>query len=334
MCSRLFRIVVIFLSTLNLLPLFGQDSTVVIEDDPKTQGISSIYELREPELIFMHDSLFESGTKDSCAFATIKLRLDELNAMNPKNQFQSGFAFWPAHRFYGVWSTTILFPYRDSLYKSEQITELDLSPQISGDFSFPFSGVVTSKYGYRDSAFHPGIDIDLNRGDSVHKAFGGMVRFAARGGGYGNVVTVRHYNRLETVYAHLWKIKVKLSDIVTSGQLLGLGGSTGHSTGTHLHFEMRYRDVAIAPYYIINWDTRKLNANKIELIRTCYGYTVHPVGLFTHWVKKGDNVSKVSQRYAISIKQLKAWNGWEGYVRLTPGMLLRIAPPEEQNCTF
>jgi LysM repeat protein len=61
---------------------------------------------------------------------------------------------------------------------------------------------------------------------------------------------------------------------------------------------------------------------------------VHPVGLFTHWVKKGDNVSKVSQRYAISIKQLKAWNGWEGYVRLTPGMLLRIAPPEEQNCTF
>lgn len=334
MRHRLFGIVVIFLSTLNLSPLFGQDSIVVFDDGHHGYGTGSIYELSEPELILMLDSLFESGTKDSCAFVAIRTRLDELNAMNPKNQFQSGFAFWPAHRFYGVWNTTILFPYRDSLYKSEQITELDLSPQISGDFTCPFSGVVTSKYGYRDSAFHRGIDIDLNRGDTVRSAFGGMVRFAGRGGGYGNVVIVRHYNGLETVYAHLWKVKVKPGDIVTSGQLLGLGGSTGHSTGTHLHFEMRFRGVAIDPYYIIDWETRKLNSSKIELIRTRYGYAVHPVGLCTHLVKKGDNLSKVSQRYAVSIKQLKAWNGWDGYVRLTPGMLVRIAPLEEQNGTY
>lgn len=245
MRHRLFGIVVIFLSTLNLPPLFGQDSTVVFDDESQAHGTSSVYGLSETELILMLDSLFESASKESRAFAAVRTRLDDLNAMNLKNQFQSGFAFWPAHRFYGVWNTTILFPYRDSQYKSEQIMELDLSPEISGNFTYPFSGVVASKYGYRDSAFHRGIDID--------------------------------------------------------------------------------------PYCIIDWDTRKLNANKIELVRTRYGYAVHPVGLFTHLVKKGDNLSKVSQRYAVSIKQLKAWNG---YVRLTPGMMVCIAPPEEQNGTF
>src|SRR5436190_1295542 len=82
---------------------------------------------------------------------------------------------------------------------------IDLLPKQYPEFFMPVCGVITSNFGWRDSAQHNGIDIDLNKGDAVVSAFDGMVRFAGKQGGFGNVIVVRHYNGLETYYAHLWK---------------------------------------------------------------------------------------------------------------------------------
>lgn len=289
--------------------------------------------MSEPELVLLLDSLVDADAPEPGLFAMIRVQIDALKAAMPKNDF-GGFAFYPANRFYGVWDQSHLFPYSDSLYKCDTLTRLDLSPEVSGDFYFPFNGPITSFYGWRDSAFHRGIDIDLVRGDTVHSAFGGMVRFAGRNGGYGNVIIVRHYNGLETVYAHLWRIKVKPGDIVVPGQLLGLGGSTGHSTGTHLHFEIRFRGVAIDPSYFIDLKTHLLSAHKVDLVRTRQGYGVRPEGQEFHTVVRGDNLTKIAQHYAISVKQLRAYNNWEGYIRLKAGMQVRVQPAESLSADW
>ncbi|MCK6638679.1 MAG: peptidoglycan DD-metalloendopeptidase family protein [Bacteroidia bacterium] len=292
---------------------------------------SSIEQMSEPELILLLDSLFDTDGKDTILFVMINRQLDTLRNSYPKNQFNDGFAFFPGQRFYGSWNTKMLFPYPDSLYKADTLIELDLSPAVSGPFVYPFNGTFTSGYGWRDSAFHRGIDIDLNRGDTVRAAFTGMVRFAGKQGGYGNVVIVRHYNGLETVYAHLWKIKVKPGDIVTSGQLLGLGGNTGHSTGTHLHFEMRFRGVAINPAYIISIQERKLHCEKIALVRTKQGYAVRPHNVVYHIVQRGDNVTKIAQQYGRTVKDIRTFNGWDGNPRLKQGQQVRVVPPTENG---
>ena len=288
--------------------------------------VASLEEMSEPELVLMLDSLFDADVHDTMLYMIINKRIDEVRESFPKNQFEDGFAFYPAQRFYGSWNTRMLFPYPDSLYKADTLVNLDLSPEVSGKFTFPFDGVLTSTYGWRDSAFHRGIDIDLNRGDTVRAAFTGMVRFAAKQGGYGNVVIIRHYNGLETVYAHLWKLKCKPGDIVTSGQLIGLGGSTGHSTGTHLHFETRFRGVAINPEYLIDVKGRKLISEKVGIVRTRQGYAVRPEGIQFHTVKRGDNITKIAQQYGRTIGQIRAYNGWEGYVRLRAGDQVRVSP--------
>jgi LysM repeat protein len=302
----------------------AQDSLNLTPDQQKV--VASIGEMSEPELVLMLDSLFDADVHDSILFIVINHRIDEVRASLPKNQFEDGFAFYPAQRFYGSWNTRMLFPYSDSLYKADTLVTLDLSPGASGDFVFPFDGRLTSPYGWRDSAFHRGIDIDLEKGDTVSAAFTGMVRFAGKQGGYGNVVIIRHYNGLETVYAHLSRIKCRAGDIVNAGQLIGLGGSTGHSTGSHLHFETRFRGVAINPAYIIDLEKRKLVSEKIDLVRTKQGYAVRPGGVQFHTVKRGESITKIAQQYGRSIQQIRTYNGWSSGVRVKQGQQVRVCP--------
>lgn len=319
-----FVIFLFMLLSAETLNAFHGDSLNVTPSQQRI--IASIGEMSEPELVLMLDSLFDADVHDSMLFVTINRQIDSLRMNYPKNRFENGFGFYPANRYYGNWNTRMLFPYSDSLYKADTVMTLDLSSAVSGRFVFPFNGFITSGFGWRDSAFHRGIDVDLVRGDSVSAAFTGMVRFAGKSGGYGNVVIIRHYNGLETVYAHLWKIKVKPGDIVNPGQLIGLGGSTGHSTGTHLHFELRFRGVAINPAYIINLQSRTLISEKIDLVRTRQGFAVRPQGIDYHVCQRGDNITKIAQQYGRTNKQIQSYNGWSGYVRLKVGDKVRVCP--------
>ena len=94
---------------------------------------------------------------------------------------------------------------------------------------------------------HFGTDFRLNVGDPVCSVFCGRVRIVKWDDSYGNVIVIRNYNMSETVYAHLSKTLVSGDQEVKAGEVIGLGGSTGRSTGPHLHFELRYKGFPINP---------------------------------------------------------------------------------------
>lgn len=140
-------------------------------------------------------------------------------------------------------------------------------------FCFPIKGIITSPYGWRVrwNRPHRGVDIRLNTGDPVCCAFNGVVRIARPMGAYGNLVVVRHYNGLETAYGHLSRIHVKPMQVVTAGQVIGLGGSTGRSTGPHLHFEVRFLYEPFDPEWILDFSNYTLRTRRLYLDKTYFG---------------------------------------------------------------
>ena len=133
----------------------------------------------------------------------------------------------------------------------------DSNPGFGKPLRIPL--VVTSKYGYRPHPvtgryqFHEGIDFRAATGTRVYASKAGRVTFAGRNGGYGKVVGIEHEDDFTTLYGHLSQIRVKKGQTVSKGQVIGLSGNTGVSTGPHLHFEIRYKGRSEKPtkYLII-----------------------------------------------------------------------------------
>jgi len=113
--------------------------------------------------------------------------------------------------------------------------------------------IVTSHYGWRRGRPHKGIDIDLVTGDSVMSMLDGVVRFAHYSTGHGKTVIVRHFNGLETAYAHLSKYTVKANDTVKKGEVIGVGGTSGNARGSHLHLVVSYKGDYINPDYLFDF---------------------------------------------------------------------------------
>ena len=122
----------------------------------------------------------------------------------------------------------------------------------------PNIGDPSSRFGYRHRRRHQGVDIPLQTGTPIYAAFDGKVRISKYHSGYGNLVVIRHDNGLETFYAHLSKIYVENDEWVDAGSIIGLGGSTGRSTGPHLHFETRYKGYAFDPEWLIDFPSGNL----------------------------------------------------------------------------
>lgn len=225
--------------------------------------------------------------------------------------------------FYSEEDEKLLFPLTptDSLPKSFNLV---LENDLLSYYVSPFKGVVTSNYGWRDKRMHNGIDIDLNKGDKVCAAFDGKVRVAKKQGGFGNVVILMHPNGLETVYAHLSKLKVKSGDIVLSGQTVGLGGNTGHSHGSHLHFEVRYKGHAVNPATIISFFDHKLYHHTITVKAHKQKLSAFPTNSNLHKVNRGESWNYIASQYGISTKQLMTLNGVSKRYYLKVGQQLRV----------
>lgn len=130
------------------------------------------------------------------------------------------------------------------------------------------SRLVTSHYGYRPQfrRFHYGTDIKVYIGDTIRAVFNGKIRIVAyEGKGYGKYVVIRHDNGLETLYGHMSKQLVKENQVVRAGQPIGLGGNTGRSTGSHLHFETRLLGQFINPEHMFSFEARDAKGD-------CYVY--------------------------------------------------------------
>ena len=220
------------------------------------------------------------------------------------------------------------------------------------------SRVVTSNFGYRASfgRQHKGLDIKVYIGDSIRAAFSGKVRIVRyEGGGYGKYIVIRHNNGLETIYGHLSEQLVSENQEVRAGDVIGLGGNTGRSTGSHLHFETRLCGVALNPalmfdfrnqdvtgdYYDFNRDTyaqESQDANKARGKVGNGGYTKEEVnggvvGRYNanateklyHKVKYGETLATIAEKRGVSVEQICRLNGYGKDKKLTPGQIIRYS---------
>ncbi len=157
-----------------------------------------------------------------------------------------------------------LFPIPKSMISSN--INLDL---LLGTERFFFNSLRSFNWGYgpRWGRMHRGLDLGLVTGDTIRSSFSGIVRYAEfNNGGYGNCIIVSHLNGLESLYGHLSKINCMAGSFVFAGQVVGLGGSTGRSTGPHLHFEFRFKGQSLDPLILVDSSSWKLKSNSFVLL--------------------------------------------------------------------
>jgi murein DD-endopeptidase MepM/ murein hydrolase activator NlpD len=196
------------------------------------------------------------------------------------------------------------------------------------NFCMPTSHTqVSSPFGPRRRRMHSGIDVKVYVGDTIVAAFDGKVRVVStERKGYGNYIVIRHYNGLETVYAHLSKQLVEENQEVKAGEVIGLGGNTGRSYGSHLHFEMRFLGIAINPALMFNFSQQDIVAdsyvfkNKDKTHRTREYNTIQ-----YYKVKQGDTLSKIALKWNISVNTLCKLNRITTTTVLKKGQILRCS---------
>lgn len=228
--------------------------------------------------------------------------------------YDDSLSSFPAYELYCSWDTAnIHSPKFDITSLKDSVKEIVLADIYSCGYVPPFIGNVTSGFGPRRKAFHYGIDLDLETGDAVGAAFDGKVRIAKKSKSYGNVVVIRHNNGMETYYAHLSKINVEVGQEVFAGDNIGLGGNTGRSRGSHLHFEVRYLGQPINPIDVISFTDHKLISDTLSLSAKTFDYIIHAKkyanlksgkGTKVHVVRKGDTLSAIARKYGTSTKIL------------------------------
>ncbi len=194
-------------------------------------------------------------------------------------------------------------------------------------YTHPFHGEITSEFGRRRFRYHYGTDIDLQKGDTVRAAFNGRVRISTYSKSYGNVVVIRHDNGLETIYGHLSKRMVDIDSTISSGTVIGLGGNTGHSFGSHLHFEIRYFDEPLDPRDVIAFEAFKLHSDTLEISQCNFSYNEELKLLRAikyHRVRSGNTLGHIAVKYGTSINKLCRLNGITRNSILQIGQRIRV----------
>lgn len=257
---------------------------------------------------------------------------------------------FPSHDLYASWDTLMAHPYNfNESFKLDSVV-IQLTQEGDGGFVMPFKGGLTSIFGWRKYRPHYGTDIDLETGDQVLSAFDGMVRLAKYCQGYGNCVIVRHNNGLETVYGHLSKLLVEPGQTITAGSLLGLGGNTGRSRGSHLHLEFRYLGQALDTEDFIDYEKGELKTNCFTLrkldvenkydLRALHSRHKRDIGYAranakggkhagvaksgVYKVRNGDSLCKIAKRNNTTIKVLCKKNHLKETTVLRLGQKLKI----------
>lgn len=233
----------------------------------------------------------------------------------------------PADSLYPVWMNTRVNPYQmpvDSLK--------DSIPVSLHGFVYPLKTVTytTSKFGFRKYRFHYGIDVKVQVGDSLRASWDGQVRIVGWDPrGYGYYVLIRHDNGLETIYGHLSRPLVEENERIFAGEVLGLGGNTGRSTGSHLHYEIRYLGNAINPETLVDFEQGKLRVPE-EYIITKKGTFKHNEQVKQlkqaqyHKIKQGDTLSGIAKRYHTTVKALCKLNNIKETKILQIGQRIRV----------
>ncbi|MEH0156925.1 M23 family metallopeptidase [Limibacter armeniacum] len=235
-----------------------------------------------------------------------------------------------AHDYYSTWDTHSVNPYDYSIKSFQDTVGLNLFDEAKAKeaWSYPLDECVrvTSNYGFRRWRFHHGVDLKLNIGDPVKAVFDGVVRIAKYNRrGYGYYVLIRHKNGLETLYGHMKEYHVKPGDMVKAGEVIGLGGNTGRSSGPHLHFEVRYQGHGFNPRDMFDFvDQKEPLIAQFDLTPNNYRLLLSAKSSVYHKIRSGDSLWSISKRYHTSISKICKLNGISRNTTLRLGRRIRV----------
>ncbi len=268
--------------------------------------------------------------------------------------------------YFSIWDNHYVNPYGIDPKSFDEVVPIKLYDIEKGRYWAPplDECPVTSHMGYRWRRWHYGTDLDLETGDPVYSVFDGIVRISGVKGAFGRCVVIRHYNGLETVYGHLSQLHLSENTLVKAGDIIGLGGSTGRSSGSHLHFETRYEGNAFDAENIFKFRTDRTEIKMQEFVMTSrmYDYlrgksprvylddideSIRPSEVITDeseifeedfeeeipeevvkvmWyrVRPGDNLTKIANAYGTSVAEICRLNKISSYKKLYVGARIRV----------
>ncbi len=251
------------------------------------------------------------------------------------------------------WDTDAVDPYHENLISLPDKISIWVADTLS-QYHCPRQVRVYSKFGMRHRRRHQGVDLPLQRGEPVGAAFSGKVRLSKYYRGYGNLVIIRHENGLETFYAHLSERCVEAGQWVDAGDKIGLGGSTGRSTGPHLHFETRYKGYAFDPQWLIDFESGELRHRLFVLKRKHLSIdskyvpeseevedeinvadslaydaaakaTAEAAAAKYHKIRSGENLGRIARKYGTTVNAICRLNpGLSGKTTLRIGKSIRV----------
>mgnify|MGYP001523937070 FL=1 len=260
--------------------------------------------------------------------APIDKKLKTVDSLALQKQIRAEQSEYPALSLYPNWNNQYVHAYGNAIIPDTYTIDLT-------GFHMPTpSTKITSPFGPRWRRMHNGLDLKVNIGDTIVAAFDGKVRIVKyERRGYGKYVVIRHDNGLETVYGHLSKQLVEENQLVKAGEVIGLGGNTGRSTGSHLHFETRFLGIAINPIYMFDFPKQDIVANTYTFRRTqgsskragSHDTQVADGTIRYHKVKSGDTLSRIAKLRGVSVSTLCKLNRIKPTTTLRIGQVLRCS---------
>ena len=276
--------------------------------------------------------------------APIDRRLKAVDSLALIRQIEAERAVYPAYNIYPDWQ-------KDKVHYYSNVPVPDTLRIDLTNFCMPTTNTrITSKCGPRWRRMHKGLDVKVYIGDTIRSAFDGkvrVVRYERRG--YGKYIVIRHDNGLETIYGHLSKQLVAEDEYVKAGDVIGLGGNTGRSTGSHLHFETRVLDEVINPEFLFDFPNQDIVADNYLFVRGANLYKYQRTKVLAalkngsldkaiasnkgvtdgpiryHKIKSGDTLGRISRQYHISIDRLCRLNGIKRTTTLRIGQIIRCS---------
>ena len=261
--------------------------------------------------------------------APIDRKLKSVDSLALQKQIRAEQALYPGLDLYPNWNNELVQAYGNAIVPEKYTFDLT-------GFCMPTEHTrITDVFGYRPRRrrAHYGLDIKVYVGDTIRAAFDGKVRIVKyERRGYGKYVVIRHDNGLETVYGHLSKQLVEENQLVKAGEVIGLGGNTGRSTGSHLHFETRFLGIAINPIYMFDFPKQDIVADTYTFRRTqgskragSHDTQVADGTIRYHKVKSGDTLSRIAKLRGVSVSTLCKLNRIKPTTTLRIGQVLRCS---------
>ena len=259
--------------------------------------------------------------------APIDKKLKSVDSLALQKQIRAEQSEYPALSLYPNWNNQYVHAYGNAIIPDTYTIDLT-------GFHMPTpSTKITSPFGPRWRRMHNGLDLKVNIGDTIVSAFDGKVRIVKyERRGYGKYVVIRHDNGLETIYGHLSKQLVEENQLVKAGEPIGLGGNTGRSTGSHLHFETRFLGIAINPIYMFDFPKQDIVADTYTFRKTkgvkragSHDTQVADGTIRYHKVKSGDTLSRIAKLRGVSVSTLCKLNRIKPTTTLRIGQVLRCS---------